>query len=106
MAGVVRTWRIELIEAYPSLFHPHADIPSAWRAIRGVTRVGTTCSSLFACASKRWCSKARSSGSLRSRRSILYRVTPDGFRIAPRRYDRETDNFVDVNPGSIAIEEE
>jgi len=27
MAGVVRTWRIELIEAYPNLFHPHADNP-------------------------------------------------------------------------------
>lgn len=29
---------------------------------------------------------------------IVRRATPDGFRIAPRRYDRETDSFVDIAP--------
>jgi hypothetical protein len=36
---------------------------------------------------------------------IVRRATPDGFRIAPRRYDRTTDTFVDVPPASPEIEE-
>jgi hypothetical protein len=31
---------------------------------------------------------------------IVRRVTADGFRIAPRRYDRASDSFVDALPGS------
>ena len=29
MSGVVRNWRVELIEAYPDLFQPPADFPGA-----------------------------------------------------------------------------
>jgi hypothetical protein len=29
MTGVVRDWRVELVEAYPDLFHPSGDPPSA-----------------------------------------------------------------------------
>lgn len=36
---------------------------------------------------------------------IVRRAIPGGFRIAPRRYDRATDSFVDVDPGALGIEE-
>jgi hypothetical protein len=29
MSGVVRNWRVELIETYPDLFQPPADFPGA-----------------------------------------------------------------------------
>jgi hypothetical protein len=37
---------------------------------------------------------------------IVRAATPDGFRIAPRRYDRATDTFVDVDPRTLGIEKE
>lgn len=37
---------------------------------------------------------------------IVRRATPDGFRIAPRRYDRETDSFIPIDPVSLGIEED
>jgi hypothetical protein len=38
---------------------------------------------------------------------VVRDVTPDGsFRVAERRYDRETDSFADVDPKSPGIEEE
>jgi hypothetical protein len=33
-------------------------------------------------------------------------ATPNGFRIAPRRYDRETDSFIPIDPDSLGIEED
>jgi hypothetical protein len=35
MAGVVRDWRVELVKAYPDLFHPLADHPGAAQASPG-----------------------------------------------------------------------
>ncbi|ABE62182.1 hypothetical protein Nham_1358 [Nitrobacter hamburgensis X14] len=37
---------------------------------------------------------------------VVRRATPGGFRIAPRRYDRASDTFVDVDPKSLGIEEQ
>jgi hypothetical protein len=37
---------------------------------------------------------------------IVRQTTPGGFRIAPRRYDRATDSFIVVPPGSFDTEEE
>jgi len=36
---------------------------------------------------------------------VVRRATPSGFRMAPRRYDRATDTFIDVGPGAPGIEE-
>jgi hypothetical protein len=35
---------------------------------------------------------------------VVRRATPDRFRVAPRRYDRATDTFIDVPPASPEIE--
>jgi hypothetical protein len=41
------------------------------------------------------------------RENVLIRIaTPDGFRRVPRRYDRATDSFVDVESGSPESQEE
>jgi hypothetical protein len=37
---------------------------------------------------------------------VVRTATPDGFRRVPRRYDRATDSFVDVESGSPGIQEE
>lgn len=37
---------------------------------------------------------------------LVRTATPDGFRRVPRRYDRATDSFVDVESGAPGIQEE
>jgi hypothetical protein len=37
---------------------------------------------------------------------IVRRATPDGYRLAPRRYDGTTDSFIDDDPNALGIEKE
>jgi hypothetical protein len=174
MARIVKDWRIELIEAHPSLFHPpegHPDTAQGypwceegWRdllerlcgRIEAALREGETIRIVqikekFASLRCYWHGDGSSESAAKINEAIalaearsactceecgeagqLYRhvgryqtlcaahakgtpvtaepglenvyvvrlATPNGFRIAPRRYDRETDSFVDAPPAT------
>jgi hypothetical protein len=42
MAGVVRDWRVELVETYPDLFHPPAGSPEGAQGYPDCRRAGGT----------------------------------------------------------------
>jgi hypothetical protein len=105
MSGFIPDWRIELIKISPKLFHP-VDGPlraegmpyvyDGWRDLIEHTFVRIRAAVLADGGTFRF-----------SEIKEKYGIAADGRRfVTCRRYDRQNDVFVDVDPATLGIEED